>query len=105
MIKDNNSSDQFITIQEAAEMFNKSVHNISYLVQYSRINKFYKTENEKIINAKELKKTKLRINNSPLISLNELQNYYDKIRKKEEEIINNIPNCNRDYSFLIFQKK
>ncbi|MEE9378390.1 MAG: DNA methyltransferase [Candidatus Lokiarchaeia archaeon] len=105
MTKDNNTSDQFITIQEAAKLFNKSIHNISYLVQYSRINKFYKTENENIINTKELKKTKLRINNSPLISLNELQNYYDKIRKREEEIINNIPNCNRDLLFFDVPEK
>lgn len=105
MIKDNNSSDQFITIQEAAEMFNKSVHNISYLVQYSRINKFYKTDNETIVNAKELKKTKIRTYNSPLISLNELQNYYDKIRKREEEIINKIPNCNRDLLFFDISEK
>ena len=51
-----NDTPEFITIKEAADLFNKSVHNISYLVQYSRINKFYRNEQEQVVNAKKLKK-------------------------------------------------
>lgn len=105
MIEDFIELSEFITIQEAANLFNKSIHNISYLVQYSRINKYYKLENEQIVNANKLKKIKIRNNISPLVSVNELTDYYEKIRRDEEEIIKQIPNCNRDLLFFSISEK
>ena len=59
-----NTLKEYITIQDAAVIFNKTVSNISYLIQYKRINKYYRTNNNDIINAKELKKINLRVNDS-----------------------------------------
>ncbi len=95
----------YITLQEAAALYNKSVHNISYLVQYSRINKFYKINNKNYVNAKEIKKQTLKKNLIPLISVIELKNYYNKIKENEEEIIKKIPNCNRDLLFFDIPEK
>ena len=100
-----NETPEFITIKEAADLFSKSVHNISYLVQYSRINKFYRNEQEQVINAKKLKSIKKKNNRRPLVSVNELNDYFEKIRKSEEEIIEQIPNCNKDLLFFDITEK
>ena len=100
-----NDNPEFITIKEAADLFNKSVHNISYLVQYSRINKFYRDEQKQVVNAKKLKKIKIKNNLIPLVSVNELNDYYEKIRKSEEEIVKQIPNCNKDLLFFDITEK
>ena len=105
MQEEDYSPEEYITIQKAAEKFNKSIHNISYLIQYSRINKYYKLSDEAIINAKELKKLKARINGSPLVSVKELRIYFEKIQRKEDEIIKQIPNCNRDLLFFNVTEK
>ena len=105
MIEDIKNLSEFISIQEAAKLYGKSVHNISYLVQYSRINKYYRLENEQIVNANKLKKTKINNNNSPLVSVDELTKYFETIRKNEEEIIKRIPNCNKDLLFFDISEK
>ncbi len=91
--------EDFITIQDAAETFNKTESNISYLIQYKRINKYYIRRNE-IVSAKSLSKNDNKVNGSPLVSKKELENYFKAIRIKEQDIIDKIPNCNKDLLFF-----
>jgi len=95
-----NPQEEFITLQKAAELFKKTVSNISYLVQYSRISKFYRTKDENILDAKDIKSQKIRNSSTPVVSLIELIEYFEKLRKNEEEIIRQIPNCNKDLLFF-----
>ncbi|MHA1252802.1 MAG: DNA methyltransferase [Promethearchaeota archaeon] len=97
-------SKEFVSIEEAAKIFNKSIHNISYLVQYNRINKYYRLNDGKILMAKEIKKNKNK-NVIIVVSLKELNNYYKEIKKQQEEIIRNIPNCNTDLLFFDIPEK
>ncbi len=49
---------EFLTIKEAAKVFNKTESNISYLTQYRRINKYYLNENDEYIDSRKFKKKK-----------------------------------------------
>ncbi len=65
---------KFLTLKEAGERFNKTTSNISYLIQYHRINKY---------NSRGVKIDKAR-SGDLRVSLNELKMYFHA----QEEIIN-----------------
>lgn len=89
---------EFLTIKEAARLFNKTDSNISYLIQYRRIKKYYLNEIDEYIDSKIFVKKKK--NQTPYVSLSELKKYFNKINKKYEEILKNHLDFNRELLFF-----
>ncbi|GAH04864.1 unnamed protein product [marine sediment metagenome] len=89
---------EFLTIKKAAKFFDKTDSNISYLIQYRRIKKYYLNENDEYIDSEKFKKKKN--NQTPYVSLYELKKYFSKINKKYEEILKNHPDFNKELLFF-----
>ncbi|MHA1407175.1 MAG: DNA methyltransferase [Candidatus Heimdallarchaeaceae archaeon] len=81
------SEEEYITASEAAKIYNKSVSNINYLINYKRI--------KKVIETKE----------GRLISKKELDAYFESIRKKKEQIIKQVGGINQEIAFLDLSEK
>ncbi|MFC1753293.1 DNA methyltransferase [Thermoproteota archaeon] len=62
--KELSNIDEYLTLKEAAHLFNKTISNISYLIQYDRINR-YNSKGEKI---KKAKNGGLRVSKKELIT-------------------------------------
>ncbi len=105
MVEINVTTKEYLTLKEAADLFEKSVYNISYLVQYRRINKYYKIEEGEILKSTKIKGKNIKKNATPVVSFNELNSYFQKIKEREKEIIEKVPNCNTDLLFFDLSEK
>jgi len=105
MVEINATTKEYLTLREAADLFEKSVHNISYLVQYRRIKKYYKIEEGEILKSTKIKDKNIKKNATPVVSFNELNSYFQKIKEREKKIIEKVPNCNKDLLFFDLSEK
>jgi len=78
----NNDYEEYITVQEAAKLYNKSKNNINYLIQY-----------ERIIDVKRTKKGKL-------LNRIELENYFHKLESERNDIRNQFKGMNEKLAFF-----
>ncbi len=78
----NNDSEEYLTVEEAALLYNKSKSNINYLIQYNRIINVIKTKKGKLLNRVEL------------------ETYFQKLESEKIEIRNQFQGMNEELAFF-----